>query len=403
MFIPLDDLSEKPQPERDVYYLEACRYLGVPPELNVLKWFWDDSKTGKRSLILYATRGATDIIRGNRGISTLDLIQKDGNGYITFTSVGQDPSGRIERAIGVAHIEGKTGAAFENAVKKAQTEAGRRMTLQFAGGGFLDESELPFFETNVPTSAPFISLVAPPTIPINDAPGVDVTPKLENLNPNTVLASAEEAQAAFEARMKAQREEALRQLGAARQTPDEPTLPTPAETPVSAVHIVKTRKRKSVNTVSLDAPGSVGELARFAAKVEAEPELLPVASASLVAPVSAAPTPVASPDVAAESATVVPTPPIEGLPSAEQLKDYRARLGKFANDILPSGGMMPTADVGGVTQKLRKFASLQLGVTDVMKATAEQWDDLMSFLDEYNASKGAAELVKYIDTAIGVK
>jgi hypothetical protein len=291
------------------------------------------------------------------------------------------------------------------------------MTLQFAGGGFLDESELPFFETNVPTSAPFISLVAPPTIPINDAPGVDVT-----------VSPAGETQEAFEAGMKKMREDAIRQLGEERKTKDEwvsypehgtVTISAPAGTPAEAIHIVtdepvpakpvvKTRKRKAVNTVSLDAPGSVGELARFAAKVDADPALSgktwplsPAAPALPVAPVSAAPTP---PSVAPpEPAPPVPTPPIEGLPSAEQLKDYRARLGKFANDILPSGGMMPTADVGGVTQKLRKFASLQLGVTDVMKATAEQWDDLMSFLDEYNASKGAAELVKYIDTAIGVK
>lgn len=396
MFIPLDDLSEKTEAQRGQYYKDACTYLGVPEELNVLKWFWDDSKLGKRSLILYATRGATDIIRGNRSISTLDLIQKDGGGYVTFTAVGQDPTGRIERAIGVAHLEGKSGAAFENAIKKAQTEAGRRMTLQFAGGGFLDESELPIFETNIPQAASLAELAKGPVVAINDEPGKDVTVSTvqENLvNANPAVETPEQ----FSQRMEKMRNDAVASLSSNQ-------LATPeAEAPV----VRKTRKRKTANTVSLDAPISAN--VETAPLVEKSPnadilesrQTPTLESVPAVQP-SAVPTPVSSVEAAAP-APAVPTPLIEGLPTADQLKDYRARLGKFANDVLPSGGMMPTADVGGVTQKLRKFASLQIGASDVMKATAEQWEDLMSFLDTYLASKGAAELVKYIDTAIGVK
>lgn len=396
MFIPLDDLSEKTEAQRGQYYKDACTYLGVPEELNVLKWFWDDSKLGKRPLILYATRGATDIIRGNRSISTLDLIQKDGGGYVTFTAVGQDPTGRIERAIGVAHLEGKSGAAFENAIKKAQTEAGRRMTLQFAGGGFLDESELPIFETNIPQAASLAELAKGPVVAINDEPGKDVTAFV--IATEAAVANREtpaESPEQFSERMEKMRNDAVASLPS-----NQPATP---EAPV----VRKTRKRKTANTVSLDAPISAN--VETAPLVEKSPnadilesrQTPTLESVPAVQP-SAVPTPVSSVEAAAP-APAVPTPLIEGLPTADQLKDYRARLGKFANDVLPSGGMMPTADVGGVTQKLRKFASLQIGASDVMKATAEQWEDLMSFLDTYLASKGAAELVKYIDTAIGVK
>src|ERR1700676_5362051 len=79
----------------------------------------------------------------------------------------------------------------------------------------------------------------------------------------------------------------------------------------------------------------------------------------------------------------VQTTPVEGLPSPEQLKSYRERLGVYANDILPmKGNMMPVSGHGGVTMRLRAFAILQLGgeKKDVMKFTSLEWETFLEFL-----------------------
>ncbi len=399
MFIPLDDLSDKTEAQRQEYYIEACKFLGVPPELNVLKWFWDDSKQGKRALILYATRGATDIIRANHNISVTALEQTAGAGYVIFTATGQNDKGRVERAVGVAHLEGLRGAKFENAVKKAQTEALRRMTLQFAGGGFIDESELPNYDTTVPAEMPFKAVGAPIPAVQNNEPGKDITPTVSTVPTTPATGSlnapvelkpedytvgvrkvSEEELAAHTAQQQALRDEAAKQLAekAAAKTEEAPKPEAPK------------RKRKSKNAATVDTPEQIAAqpAAPVAApeppKVEAkqpEPPAPQVVTQGVVSPV------------------VPTTAPVEGAPTSEQLKDYRARLGKYANEILPTAGMLPTAGIGGVTMKLRAFAQLQIGV-EVGKATAEQWEDLFSFLDEYTAKKGAAELVKYIDAAL---
>jgi hypothetical protein len=80
---------------------------------------------------------------------------------------------------------------------------------------------------------------------------------------------------------------------------------------------------------------------------------------------------------------------------------YKVRLRKYANEILPGGGMVPTDTIGGTTMKLRKFAELQTGA-DAAKLSEEHFEDLFSFLDGFLAEHGASALVAYIDKSLGV-
>ncbi len=184
-FTPMYDLESLTEDQRKLYYLSACEYFKVPPELNLLAFFYMDSGEGKRNLVLYAKKGATDIIRGNLQISTISLEQANGPGYVSWVVKGQDKTGRVEQAVGSASIEGLRGQALASQVMIAQTRATRRMTLQFVGGGLLDESELHGVLTDINRAdsplATLSTIPAPiqPTVKPNTDPGKDITPKTE--------------------------------------------------------------------------------------------------------------------------------------------------------------------------------------------------------------------------------
>lgn len=450
-FVPLDDLADKNDQQRQEYYLAACDFLQVPPELNLLKYFFT-GEAPKRKLILYATRGATDLIRERMRISTVSLTQHDGPGYVSFTATGKDPNGRLEMATGVASTEGLKGDALGVAITIAQTKASRRMTLQFAGGGFLDETELPTGITPVEPLPPGVSLAQlftpAPSVAPNSAPGKDVTteqiltataiPGLGPLVPDLKADYVKDKeQQEFSDRMEKLRREAISSLSTQNPPKEGVSLQTivspNAETPQTS-EIKPKRTRRSRNTVSLDSPGQPVQTVIPPGNIDANGVITPVETpaektfaadvklnAAVAESMKTAPQPVqvvavpaqavAAAPAQADSAPVVliqipSAAPIEALdlPSADQLKEYRVRLAKYANDILPNGGMIPTEGIGGVTMKLRKFAGLQLGETkDVMKFSTDQWTELLDFLDSYTESNGAAKLVAYIDKVVGVK
>ena len=423
-FVPIDDLFDKSDEDRKQYYLDACEFLGVPPELNLLKFFENTTQSGKRSLILYALRGATDIIRANRKISVDSISQHDGQGYISFTATGSDPDGRKEMATGVAHIEGLTGKNFENSVKRAQTEALRRMTLQFAGGGFLDESELaPQFETNIPANTSLAELAKPaptPTVAVNQEKGMDIT----EMNKQFVATLSNDA-------ITGKVPEGKDVILSDAQDGPYPGIEVKPEisadsTQQSTQEKPKRKYTRRRNTVTLESPGQavpenpqpitfvptdkatqdqIAKVMLVNGTPEQQKEALayagvqvPVIQAPVVQPTLVMQAPV----VQAPQASIVP---VEGLPTPEQQKIYRERLGVYANDVLPmKGGMMPVSGYGGVTMRLRAFAILQLGgqKKDVTKFTTQEWETFLEFLDQYLAKNGAKELVNYIDKALGV-
>jgi hypothetical protein len=189
-FKPIYDLESLSEAQRQEYYLAACEYYGIPAELNALAFIWMDSHDGKRNLTLYAKKAATDIIRANRGISTIRLTKDVGQGYVAWIAEGRDSSGRTEIAAGTASTEGLKGQALAMQVMLAQTRATRRMTLQFVGG-LLDESELPSTVTDIGRSgaslASLATLPAPPqpAVQPNTDAGKDITQELGEHAPSS--------------------------------------------------------------------------------------------------------------------------------------------------------------------------------------------------------------------------
>lgn len=181
-FQPIHDLESLTEEQREAYYLSACENYDIPPEMHLLDFVYMDSGNGKRTLQLYAKKGATDFIRSKREISVVSTERADGPGYIAWIVKGVTPSNRMEMAVGSAAIDKLFGTALANAVMIAHTRAVRRMTLQFVGGGLLDESELPGAVSDIGRSgASLASLATLPTPPEpviqpNPSAGRDVTP-----------------------------------------------------------------------------------------------------------------------------------------------------------------------------------------------------------------------------------
>ena len=101
--------------------------------------------------------------------------------------------------------------------------------------------------------------------------------------------------------------------------------------------------------------------------------------------------------------TAVP-PQANPIPSVvlpkEKQEEYRTRLSKYYNDILPRGGMQSSESIGGPTMKTRKFAAIHTGVADTKQMTEQHWEDLFEFLDSH--ASDPKFLVNYINKALGV-
>lgn len=538
-FIPLYDLFSLTEAQRAEYIQALNEHMRLDPRLNLIRLTKMASDSGDR-LVPYIGKGGTDILRETWGIDVTDMIQHDGPGYVSFTAVGKNPKGRIDRAVGAAATEGLRGAKLADAIATAQTKASRRLTLQFVGAGVLDESEvqsttqiaeLPSSQAQLAGSA---VVLPPPTAAPTAAPGKDITQPVISLfgvcekalavaaGPKPMVMThideavakepvagepgfdmtkniqdtlAEGAQALKDRPTPAQTLEKLEAQSA--QSPKEVEASSDTQNPpIKGVSLQDVaigescntgpeppkkhgRPRKKRNTVVIESPGqptpSVPEEKPFdpkavsvaaatehpkstidepakciecgvllrdhnyvdgkgyickvspappTAKAEttpqakaqpetlAAPQALVSPQANTVAapqavPVSAiADIPQSQPTATPQTALFVPPAPAPAfvVPSIadEKMKGYRKRLNVYANDVLPKqGGMMPTEGIGGVTMKLRKFASLQLGVTEVAAFTEEQWEMLFDFLDGHYQAHGAKSLVEYIDKAIG--
>ena len=68
------DLGQLTEAEKQTHYENICEAAGLDPALNLLRYRMmdDGSGTGKQHLVLYATKPATDAIRGVQGISDLE-------------------------------------------------------------------------------------------------------------------------------------------------------------------------------------------------------------------------------------------------------------------------------------------------------------------------------------------
>ena len=382
----LGDLSKLTAEAQNEYVLAICEFLDVPPELGLIGLSWMDSGDGARNLTPYVRRGATDIIRNRRGIDIDSLVESNGSEYVGWIVRGHDNTGRHEMAVGAVSTDGIKGRAIADAVKTSQTQALRRMTLQFAGGGFLDESEIHEKTSSLSNSAAALELLprAPaPTVMPNVEAGKDITnsesvPKPEQ---STVLATDAES--------------------SGQDTPPRVNVssaPILEETPKK-----RGRRRK---TVSLDSPSTPPSASEPAASAVAAP--LPEQ------PVEALVTagePLARPEKQAPSAHLLPVPvvretspevPSDGgeIPTKEQEEEFRNRLSKYINEILPPAGFLQSEKCGTRNNKMKLFMKAMFPKANLKMISVGQWKYLLTFLDDH-AKVGVESLVQLINKQIG--
>lgn len=395
-FIPLTNLDELTEQQKQDYYLKVCEHFNIPYNLNLLAYYWLDSGDGGKHLVLYAKKGATDIIRQNLNITTKELKADYIDGAVIYTAIGEK-DGRVEMAVGAADIKGKVGKALCNAIMLAQTRATRRMTLQFAGAGLLDETEVGQTTTDINmVSTPLSDIAAQPPIPApNPTAPKDISKESldrKDFEDHIPTPAQLEARAILEKMDKGKLAEAAGEQTESKPEPE------------------KKRRRRSVSVVdfNLDSPIApeiikAGEDITVAtvkkdnedikAAIKADTVITEIAST--VQKVQE----VSGQDEAAEKAAILPpkTEPIPGAPTPEELKGYRKRLLVFTENILPKAGMVPSEKIGGPTIKMRLYAMQRYKVLDIRHMTKLQWEEFLAFLE----STTPAELIQIIDKAVG--
>lgn len=133
-----NDLKQLDPTARVAYYHALCNSLGLNPLTRPFLYL---ELSGK--LVLYATKDCTEQLRSNKRVSLLEPRYDWSERALVVTVTARTPDGRTDSDIGVADIGKRAGEALENAIKKAVTQAKRRVTLSICGLGALDASEVP--------------------------------------------------------------------------------------------------------------------------------------------------------------------------------------------------------------------------------------------------------------------
>jgi hypothetical protein len=416
-FIPMTGLDNLTEEEKRQYYENSCAYFGVPLELNLLQFIWMYTEGGndEKHLVLYAKRGATDIMRANQGICVDEITQTITEGFITFTAKGHDKTGRTDVAVGAASIKNLTGRALSNEIMTAQTRATRRLTLQLVGGGLLDESEVQLTPTAVVSSSqPAGQVAALPTVTPNAAPGKDITEQSKAPIPAAIQAEEKRAMASLFSL-----EPPFEVKGITKATQDGTVTIPPVE---------KKRRRRRSSAVVLDSPSidisplpvespkaDIPESKHTPTPEELEEMEIQELRAKQAARRAEAAKPVVQEAVVPNLGTpdpkpvteapLPPKPPMIGnLPKEEQMRDFKTRLFVYTNDVLRKGNMKGCEGIGGIEYKMRAFVKLMIpNSQDTKSLTVDQWNTFLGYLDTKLAEFGPEGLVQHINQKIGAK
>ncbi len=395
-FVPLYNLEALNEQQRQDYVKAVCNHMGVPPELNLVMLTYLDENEGPRRLVAYAKRGATEIIRSNRGINVTNLDSKQIGGSLVFTATGKDNTGRQEMSTGSKYIDGLKGKELDDAIMTAQTRACRRMTLQFVGAGVLDESEV---NPNAPTSIVNTTSIPVAPLPVavpNNEPGKDAT------GTETNLTAVEETLEQFKERQKKLREEAIEHLNKigeerrARESASEATTETPVEP----------RKKRPYNKKkNLDLGSAPVSTTAPLIPDEKEQGAVDTGHAHNPAPAVVAAPPATAKQEQDNVGNVLPFNPAPAVSKArlspEIVKPFRQRQFKFVNE-LEENGFAPKEGMGN-QDKMRNFASMMFPeVTNFNELTVEQWEKYLTTIETKLKAVGAVETIKYIEDAIGI-
>jgi hypothetical protein len=418
-FIPLTSLDNLSDVQKTEYKVNACEYFEIPPELSLLEFMWLDSGDAGRHLVLYAKKGATDIMRGNRGISVDEIREVVGDGSIMFIAKGHDKTGRTDVAVGAADTRGRSGKYLSDAIMTAQTRATRRLTLQFVGGGLLDESEVQNTTTDISRATqPLAEIAAPPSLSPNPSAGRDVTPMKVGDTVQTpngqVLPVVEAGTSSIDPKIIAAGDSLVKNI-------IEATNATIAAAIAEEPKKRRRRKKSEVVLESPDQPTPVLVKQCLACRVEVHDKdgIYVNADDTPHVCLNAAPTPAQQAAAAAmagvnatkltEAAAVVPEAPLpprvelKDQPNAEQIKVFKDRLFNYTNTILKQGKMIPCEGIGGIAQKMSFFVKAMFATAETKHLTVNQWESFLGFLDEKYAEIGAEGLVTMINQKIGAK
>src|SRR4029077_7679110 len=402
-FTPIiGDLENLTQDQRQDYVLAACEFLDVPAELGLVSLKFMDGGEGKRNLVLYVEKGATDIIRNNRSISVSDMVEVNGPGYVGWKVSGKDKNGRQEIAIGTVSIQSKTGKELADSVMIAQTKACRRMTLQFAGGGFLDVTELgDRTDTPALNSATIVSSrAAQPTVVPSAAKGADITPAPAAPSPATLsepLTGTQDTGTIPAAAQEAPKRRRGRRKSVSIDTPDK--IEKTAET-----------KSSTVSSVPQTSPAAVGAVLAVPECLGGDHQIctdrvLAEIAATKATPVATTPVSVEHPAAPPLEAKPAPAPevPSDGgaVPTAEEKKKFRDKLSEYTNTILPEGGFLQSEKLGSRSSKMSLFIRIMFPKVNTKVLSVEQWNHLFNFFESRIKTDGVKGLVKIMHEQIG--
>lgn len=403
------------------YLDEMSAYIGLDPTLNGLDTIYMNDPQGGRALVPYARRGTCEILRNIYEVEIYSLTYATVSGSIVFTAIGRSKKrgDRQEIAIGSKYVEGLREKVLDNAIMTASTRALQRLTMQFTELGILAESEVVDLVGQTPNLAGSAQLASnplppaflpPPVVPANNAPGklVETTPESKAAPAPVVdlgqpfVGQKEQIAAAHQqlATKEAERKTPQPDIKADTNIPKNPVTSVESTTSKEpeAAKIPAKKIRKKPNTVALDVEPEVvqkaapPQVSASLIMVKAEeraidtgiPEVSPLTESS-------APTPTAA--EAAWSATAS----AGGMPSKEQMDEYRKKISVYTVQLPPSQDLGPT-------QKMRAFIT-KISGTPPQNMTAEQWDEMIAFIDGFmERNQGNVKnLIKYINDTLGVK
>jgi hypothetical protein len=372
-FVPLEGLNRLTPEQLEEYYLAACAFLQVPPELGLLYYRFVDTGDAGAERMLLIKRGACEVIRGRMGISTKSLVrQPDAKDYISYQAIGTDSSGRQEIAIGSQTTHNQFAKDIANADMAASTKALIRLTLQFAGGGFLWEGEIDSkIATNTDTAKPVpaqekIAATPVPQVAPVATPGKDITLSIVDPNPATVNS----------------------------------TIPKAEEAPVAEAPVKRkyTKRKKEEVPVAPVVESKVGDTVELSDGTKVAIAAIGASPAAPAAPVASIPQNVPQ---AQPAAPVEPTVPLLELPNAEELRAFRARNAEYSGIYFKKGNMQPLAGIGGNHQQLEAYWQKCIpNFTSGKQLTKNQWTSVLTKLDEIRENQGLEGLVKHVQDAI---
>ncbi|MBO0722324.1 MAG: hypothetical protein J2P41_15970 [Blastocatellia bacterium] len=136
------DLADLTPEQQLKYYIEICRRHKLDPLSRPFDFLESTDRNGKRRVVLYGNKECAAQLRVDRQVSIYKIDESEENGFYSVTAYARLPDGREDLDIGVVVVRGLSAEQYANAIKKAITQAKRRVTLSICGLGMLDETEV---------------------------------------------------------------------------------------------------------------------------------------------------------------------------------------------------------------------------------------------------------------------